>query len=208
MTAKIIVLLCLTVGSTVMHGLATDRWGPSPELQRSADFVKALPKQLGQWKYVKDAEPLTPRVIKELGVNGHVSRVYSSGQTIITLLLMSGKTARLVRHTPDICYASTGNTFLAEPTPAELTVDGTRQEFLVLPVQTQLDEEFVVVYGYATDGHLSSPKSPRLRYHGQTVIQKFQVLSEYNSDAPTSIPGPAENFLTELCRYYVATAND
>ena len=203
MLIRLIILLILTVGSTVIHGRLTYRWGVPAELQQAADFVSAIPKQLGTWTYVDDAERMTDGVIEELGVTEYVSRVYTNGTDSVTLLLMAGKTGRLVRHTPDICYSSTGNTFLKEPTPVALTVDGQEHEFRVLPIRPSSDlaGDFVVVYGFAHAGQFLGPANPRLTYHGLPAVQKIQVLCKLDSEKLDEIPEYAKSFVEEVCRY-------
>jgi hypothetical protein len=212
MLIRFIALLLITVTSAVIHGQLTYRWGIPADLQQSADFVKSTPKQLGTWKYVEDAKPMTKGVIEELGVTDYVSRVYTNGTDTVTLLLMAGKTGRLVRHTPDICYGATGNTFLKEPTPVSLDVDGKSHEFRVLPIRpsSDLSGDFVVVYGFAHDGQFLSPANPRLIYHGLPGVEKIQVLCKPDPETPGEKPDPeklvripeyAKTFVQEVCRY-------
>jgi len=195
--------MLLTIIPTIIHGRMTYRWGVAAELQQSADFVSAVPKQLGDWKYVKDGKPMTAGVIAELGVTEYVSRIYAKGDDSVTLLLMAGKTGRLVRHTPDICYGASGNSFLREPTVVSLDVDGKPQEFRVLPIRpsSDLSGDFVVVYGFAHAGKFQSPARPRLTYHGLPAIEKIQVLCSCDPEKLGEIPEYAKPFIEELCRY-------
>ena len=203
MLIRLLILLILTVGSTVIHGRLTYRWGIPADLQQSADFVSAIPKQLGSWNYVVDANPMTAGVIEELGVTEYVSRVYTNGTDSVTLLLMAGKTGSLIRHTPDICYSATGNTFLKEPTPVALTVDGQEHEFRVLTIHPSSDlaGDFAVVYGFAHGGRFLSPAKPRLEYHGLPAVEKIQVLCKSDLEKPGEIPEYANSFIEEVCRY-------
>lgn len=203
MLIRLLILLILTVGSTVIHGRLTYRWGIPADLQKSADFVSAIPKQLGSWNFVDDGNPMTESVIEELGVTEYVSRVYTNGTDSVTLLLMAGKTGSLIRHTPDICYGAVGNTFLKEPTPVTLTVDGQEHQFRVLPIRPSSDlaGDFVVVYGFAHGGRFLSPAKPRLAYHGLPAVEKIQVLCKSGSEKLGEIPEYAKPFVEEVCRY-------
>ncbi len=203
MLIRLAVLLLLTIGSTLVHGKLTYRWGMPIDFQKNDEVVRSVPKQLGNWNYVEDAKPMQEGVIKELGVTEYVSRVYSNGTDSVTFLLMAGKTGRLIRHTPDICYASTGNTFLREPTPVTLNVDGKPHEFRVLPIRpsSDLSGDFVVVYGFAHAGEFQSPANPRLTYHGQPAVEKIQVLCKCDPDKLGEIPEYAKPFIEEVCRY-------
>jgi hypothetical protein len=205
MFIRLAILLLLTIGSTLVHGHLTCRWGLPAEFQEYAEVVRAIPKQLGSWNFVNDARPMSDGVIEELGVTEYVSRVYSNGNESVTLLMMTGKTGRLVRHTPDICYGASGNTFLKEPTPVTLDVDGQSHEFRVLPIRpaSDLSGDFVVVYGFAHVGKFQSPANPRLTYHGQPAVEKIQVLCTPNPDVDKlgEIPESAKSFIAEVCHY-------
>ncbi len=203
MIPRIAALLLLTVASALVHGRMTYRWGIPSELQEVSDAVGAIPKQLGEWKYVEDGHEMTEGVIAELGVTRYVSRIYANGQDSVTLLLMAGKTGRLVRHTPDICYGASGNTFLKEPSPVVLDVDGESHEFRVLPIRpsSDLSGDFVVVYGFAHGGKFLSPSKPRLTYHGLPAVEKIQVLCRPDGDNLSEIPEHAKSFVQEVCRY-------
>jgi Protein of unknown function (DUF3485) len=210
MIPRIVALLTLTIAFTVVHGAMTHRWSTPDTMQESIKFIDQLPKQLGDWHYVEDSNDLSDAVVKELGVTGYESRRYSNGDQHVSLLLMTGWTARLIRHTPDICFASTGNTFQDEPTPNTIVVDGAKQELLVLPItpRSGTSDEFAVVYGFLHNGVFSATRNPRVEYHGTPVVQKIQLLCEPDAETPTSIPPAAADFITQLVRYCMAASSE
>ena len=203
MFIRLALLLILTIGTTLVHGRLTHRWGLSADFEQNNEVVRSFPKEIGTWKYVEDTSPMTDRTIAELGVTEHVSRVYSNGTDSVTLLLMAGKTARLIRHTPNICYASSDNTFLKDPTTVTLEVDGTTHGFQVLPIRpsSDLTGDFVVVYGFAADGVFQGPTNPRFVYHGLPSVEKIQVLCSCDPDKLGEIPEYAKSFIEGVCRY-------
>lgn len=203
MLIRLAALIVLTVGSTLIHGQLSQRWSLSKDFQLNDELVLSFPKEIGTWKYVNDGDAMSNGVIAELGVTEYVSRVYTNGTNSVTLLLMAGKTGHLIRHSPEICYGATGNTFLKEPTTVTLEVDGRSQEFRVLPVRpsSDLTGDFVVVYGYAHDGEFQSPANPRFVYHGLPAIEKIQVLCTSDPEKLGEIPAYAHSFVEEVCRY-------
>lgn len=200
---RFVVLLCLTVTFAYLHGNATYRWKVPAALLESDASVRKIPKELGDWKFFEDADRLRNEVIEELGVTEYVSRIYVRGQDTVSLLLMSGKTGRLIRHTPDICYASTGNQFLAKPTDVELEVDGVKHQFKILSVRpsSTTSGDFVVVYGFARNGVFISPDSPRIAFHGEPAVQKIQVLCRVDGEQINQIPLYAQPFIEDVCRH-------
>ena len=203
MLIRLAVLLFLTIGSTLINGHLTNRWSLPADFQQNNAIVLSIPKQMGVWNYVEDANPLPDGVIDELGVTEYISRVYSDGTNTVTLLLMAGRTGRLIRHSPEICYGAIGNTFLQGPTQVTLDVDGKTHEFRVLPISasSNLTGDFAVVYGYANGGAFLSPANPRMTYHGQPSVEKIQVLCTLDQDKLGEIPEYAKPFLEEVCRY-------
>lgn len=203
MLIRLAVLLVLTIGSTLIHGTLSQRWSVPADFQQNNELVLTIPKKIGAWEYTDEAPPLSKGVIEELGVTQYVSRVYSSGTHSVTLLLMAGRTERLIRHSPQICYGATGNTFLKDPTPASLEIDGRSHEFRVLPIRaaSNMVGDVTVVYGYANDGEFRSPANPRLTYHGQPSIKKIQVLCSSDPEKVGEIPDYAKSFVEEICRY-------
>lgn len=203
MIPRLLALIFITVGSAYLHGELTNRWSTVDSMQPAIDFVNDTPKQLGKWEYQHDAHEMDDSVIRELGVTGYIGREYSDGETTVSLLLMTGHTDRLIRHTPDYCYASVGNDFLTEPTPQKVEVDGVTHEFLTLRIRpnSELRGDFTVVYGFLHDGVFSATRTPRWEFHGTPRVEKIQVLCEANPEDETAIPEPAADFLQELCRY-------
>ncbi len=203
MFLRLLPLLLITIGTTLLHGKVTERWQTSEALADANRVVSQTPKQLGSWSFVANSNPIGEGVAAELGLTQYVNRVYEKGSDTVSLLFMAGKTTRLIRHTPDICYGATGNTFLKEPTPTTLVVDGTIQEFRVLPIRpaSELAGDFVVVYGFAHGDQFLSPANPRLTYHGVPAINKIQVLCTCDPKKLGEIPEHAKPFIEEICRY-------
>lgn len=210
MLMRLLALLLITIGTTVLHGKVTERWETSDALAQANRVVSETPKQLGNWNYVTDSNPISAGVARELGLTEYVSRVYGNGKDTVSLLFMAGKTSRLIRHTPDICYEASGNTFLKEPTPVRLDVDGKIQEFRVLPVRprSELSNDVVVVYGFAHGDQFLSPANPRLTYHGLPAINKIQVLCSCDPEKLGEIPEYAKPFVEEICRYLKTTQGE
>lgn len=200
--ARLLVVVGVTLVSTFLHGEATFRWGVPASLLESDQQVKDLPKEIGEWKSSEDADRLRQEVIDELGVTEYISRIYARGQDTLSLLLLSGRTGRLIRHSPEICYGATGNQFLAKPTEVPFSVDGVEHRFRILSVRPASDAtgDFVVVYGFAQNGQFLSPENPRLVYHGTQAIQKIQVLCRAESGKVNEIPEYAKSFIEDICR--------
>lgn len=204
MSIRTLAVIVLTITPAVFQGRLSGRWESPDSRPPSAAIVDDIPRELGQWKYVTDGPELSDRVIAELGVHNYTHRIYERGDQQVTMLLMSGKTARMVRHPPEICYDSTGNTILQGPEVSELSVNGTQHSFLILPISPSnvAEDDYVVIYAFAANGRFSGTQQPRLTYHGQRYIQKLQVLCSVASPQQlTEMPEAAQDFITQLAEF-------
>ena len=107
-------LVCATagiflIGLTFVQARYSDRWASSNiTSEEFARCFKNVPKVIGDW----EAEELKVKdeVRETAGAVGYVSRAYQNtktGQTV-TLWLIVGHARDICRHTPDICYPSSG----------------------------------------------------------------------------------------------------
>jgi hypothetical protein len=99
----------LLVGLTFAEAQFSDRWAESnvsPE-EFAARFAK-VPMEIGDWK--GEDQPVLDAVLKKTGAVGYVSRAYRNQKTgqEVTLWLIVGHARDICRHTPDVCYPSSG----------------------------------------------------------------------------------------------------
>lgn len=99
----------LMVGLTFAEARFSDRWAGSNV--KSEDFAKRfarVPMTIGDWE--GEDLPVEEAVRKKCGAVGYVSRVYRNQITNeeVTLWLIVGHARDICRHTPDICYPSSG----------------------------------------------------------------------------------------------------
>ncbi len=73
-------------------------------------LLKNVPMDIGDWQGVD--QPVDEQVKKTAGARGYVSRSYRNSITgeVVTIWLIVGHAKDVSRHTPDICYPSSGFT--------------------------------------------------------------------------------------------------
>src|SRR4051812_1387932 len=99
----------VVVGSLgVAHGLLTDRWGASGQLESALAALDRVPARVGGWES-KDLED-EPEDMARAGSRGCVSRRYENTRTreSVSVLLVCGRGGPITVHTPDVCYATAG----------------------------------------------------------------------------------------------------
>jgi len=94
--------------------------------EQFAALLKNVPENIGDW-HGTDL-PVEEQVKKTAGTRGYVSRSYKNSITgeTVTIWLIVGHSKDVVRHTPDVCYPSSGFTTRApENSLQPFVFDGT-----------------------------------------------------------------------------------
>jgi Protein of unknown function (DUF3485) len=99
------------VGLTVAQARMSGRFqGSTMTEEQFAALLKNVPEDIGEW-HGEDL-PVEDQVKKTAGAKGYVSRRYTNAITgeSVTIWLIVGHSKDVMRHTPDICYPSSGFT--------------------------------------------------------------------------------------------------
>lgn len=179
--------LCLmTIPTAYFNGKVLLRWGDHAALAERVAAIRALPSDLGRWRYVRDGEPLSEGLQEQLELRGYTHRVYenvSTGQSVRVLLLV-GPAGPLVRHPPEVCYENRAST-MGEARDVEIGSDAhpPRLRLLAYADQSYAADNFLVAYGFGAEGHWDCPSSPRIAYGGMPALVKLQVLTDQLDDS-------------------------
>jgi hypothetical protein len=108
-----VMLICLLLGVSggVRHWRDWKFQSLSKESENPPFPLKELPKTLGSWREIEEAEiQLDPQIARIAGSNDHVIRTYSdekSGESV-TVLVLYGLANIVFAHTPEVCYPAAG----------------------------------------------------------------------------------------------------
>lgn len=124
------VAIVLIVTMTLLEARVSDRFTTSS--MQAADFVERfenVPREFGNWRGVD--QDVDEQVKQTAGAVGHVSRQYTNTETgdRVDLWLIVGHARDIVRHTPNICYASSGFRQVVSTTRFPFDVPGMDAEF-------------------------------------------------------------------------------
>jgi hypothetical protein len=89
----------------VAHGVLSNRWGVSENIQALGSQLNSIPMEIGPWKCSEEGK-LEDRVIYGiLEASGYISRVYvhQSTDEAINVFLVFGPKGPVAVHTPEIC---------------------------------------------------------------------------------------------------------
>src|SRR5437016_3185370 len=111
------------VTATVVHGLWTDRWVLSQELQSWVDKLPNVPMNAGDWQgrvleFAQRDMELTRSAGGEL--RQYTNRL--SGE-ILNVMILCGRPGAMVVHTPEVCYRGAGFEKTFGPAPWSLQID-------------------------------------------------------------------------------------
>lgn len=102
------------VGLTVAEARMSGRFeGSSMTEEQFTELLKNVPMEIGDW--VGTDLPVDEQVKRTAGARGYVSRAYKNTITgeAVTVWLIVGHAKDVIRHTPDVCYPSSGFTMRA-----------------------------------------------------------------------------------------------
>lgn len=187
----------------LVHGVYSDRWGPSGQLEQALQGLERVPSTFGDW--VGEDVPFEPADMARAGIKGTILRQYRNQRTreSVSVLLVCGRGGPICVHTPDICYAGAGYRQTTDEKPAtiEMNEDGrhtfrtTRFGRLDSVSQTQLE----IFWTWSRDGRTwEAPENPRLVLARSPALYKLYVVREF-------IPGTRGESV-ETCRDFLLRA--
>lgn len=199
-TLPVLASVALIAALGVAHGVATDRWAPSRQLERSLATLERVPTTFGDWS--SEEIVLDPESMARAGIKGWVHRRYRNTKTreSVALLVVCGRGGPISVHTPDVCYAGAGYRPTSDPAPKDLDCgEAGKQTFRVsrfsLPggvSQTQLE----IYLAWSRDGRVwEAPQNPRLSLARSPALYKMYVVREFLPNTRAEGVGSCQTFL-------------
>jgi hypothetical protein len=193
--------LALLVLGGVVHGLWTDRWKPSVELEEASRRLADLPANIGSWKgQVSEQDPDELRLS---GAAAHYSRTFTDPVTgdQVLVILLAGKPARMAVHRPEHCYQAAG--YALSGPALRCTVTPPREAkaelwtgLFVRNEPTGPSQLRTFWTWYAGD-RWEAPDSPRWRFARQRILYKLYVIRNVMGSTPLEAD-PCVRLLGEL----------
>jgi hypothetical protein len=182
--APILVSVSLVGTLGLVHGLATDRWGPSNQLEQALATLERVPAAFGDWSG-EDVE-YKPEEMVRGGIKGCVYRRYRNLRTrdSVMVLLVCGRGGPISVHTPDVCYAGAGYRPTAHAMQKDIDLGASgKHTFRVGRYakpdgvsQTQLE----IYLAWSRDGRTwEAPQDPRLSLARSQALYKLYVVREF-----------------------------
>jgi hypothetical protein len=176
----------LVAGSIILangylHGLCTNRWHRSAELEAAIGKVERVSMTIGDWQARSDK--LEDSAITGAGIEGYFLRHYENPRTgkTITVLLMCGLPGPLSVHTPEVCYGAMG--FNLEGSIAKVSnkyhhgsaaAEFLRGKFSKAGVTGR--ESLRIEWSWGAGGKWLAPSNTRLTFAQYPALYKLYVI--------------------------------
>lgn len=199
----LVLAVVLIAATTVVEGVfLRDRWGePGVEAAELGKRFAKVPKKIGNWTGID--LPVEEDVQERSGAVNFVSRRYTNSENgqFVDLWLIIGHSRDIIRHTPDICYASSG--FHQQGSVLRHTVyydDDKEARFFTSKFQKEdelvrrMDRVFWA-WNHPDIEKWDAPEKPRYHYGMATrTLYKMYFTSSVRSDEDTVDESPAAEF--------------
>jgi hypothetical protein len=194
----------IVISSGVVHGLWTDRWSLSHQLQTAVDRLETIPLEFGDWK--GRPEELDRRQQEAAGIAGYISRRYENRRegTAVSVLLACGRPGPISNHRPEICYTASGFdalgdrvqepvTFGRDQPPADFSLVTFRKQNTAIPSFLR------ILYAWNARGPWQAPQGdPRLTFASAPALYKLYVVRETVTPNVAAGDEPCLSFLRDF----------
>jgi len=209
LTAMNLAAFALLVGSGLVHGRLTDRWGTSNALTEAVARLDRVPRSVGDWRAQDMA--MDRRQIERAEIRGYLARSYRNARDgrEASVLLVCGRPGPIAVHTPDVCYKGAGYEASAAPSPGAVGAgDGRLAGFLKArfskigaPVPDALD----ILWSWNARGTWEVPANPRIGFASYEALYKIYVIARIDGVGAASPGRPA---IDEEFAGLILTASD
>jgi hypothetical protein len=194
----LILCLVVVVAAGAVHGVRTDRWSPSPQLQHALGNLARVPPTVGDWG--GEDLPYEPKDMEGAGIKGCVFRSYRNphSREVVSVLIVCGRGGPISVHTPDVCYAGAGYRQLTDAKAKDVGVGGQRNAFWVarfgkpgvVPVQLE------IYWAWSRDGRTwEAPENPRTALARSPALHKMYVVRQFAPGSREESADSCQEFL-------------
>jgi hypothetical protein len=196
-------LLVLTASGFV-HGLWTERWQKSRELEDAAARLGHAPADVGDWQGRGDQ--LDPATLALAGARGSWVRYFTHRGTgeVVTVILLCGRPGPMSVHRPEHCYRCAGYEMVqdAEHCTVGCPPGGPPAAFWTARFQKEEaggQVQLRIFWSWsAAAGPWQAPDSPRLTFAPLPALYKLYVVRETGPGQERARDDPCIGFLRQL----------
>jgi hypothetical protein len=189
------------IGTGLVHGAWTNRWGPSPQMAALAARLESVPMTIGDWT----ATPfeLGVRERKMAGAEAYLARQYTNpGRGVtVSVLLVGGLPGKISTHTPEVCYTAAGYD-LGTPVAYDRRYgpDGLRANFRTArAIRSGANPDALrIFWTWHGPTGWAAPEEPRLTFASESLLCKLYVVRKTGRAAVDPGRDPCNEFFDLL----------
>jgi len=156
--------LALVLLGGVAHGVLSNRWGVSEDIQALGGQLRTIPMEIGPWKCEEEGK-LDDKVADTLEAKGYISRVYVHQATgeAVNVFMVFGPKGPIAVHTPEVCYSARAVNQTEERQAVPCDYDGRDGTIWKLGFETNTIDKrkMSVYYGWTEGGPWQAANRPR-----------------------------------------------
>ena len=189
----------IVAGSGALHGLWTDRWMASPDLEASADKLAGVSKVLGDWVADETADKkleLDPKAQAMGGIVGYLGRKYVNRRTKsqVEVVVVCGRPGHISVHTPESCYAGHGYEMAGSPSQYSFSDDS----FWWAQFRKEGVPPLRILWAWNAVGPWQAPKYPRFAFARYPVLFKLYLIHPFPDRKEPADKDPAPDLMKQL----------
>lgn len=196
----------MVVAVGAVHGLYSNRWSTSADLNERIRRLESVPAVLGDWHAEVDAEGkiidrLTEDELRGSGIKGHFYGHYTNGITgeSVNLLIVCGRSGPISVHTPDVCYGGSGFEQIGEQVRKDISINREEKRSVwalkFKSPSTLARSQIEVNWAWNGGSGWMAPESPRWTFAGYSSLYKLYVVRELSSLPSAKDQDPSVSFL-------------
>ncbi len=176
--------LIVMIGTAIIQGHMTERWGEFPELKSFAERIKKVPTEIGDWRG-EVTEQLDARTMNIAGAVESLNLSYKNHLTreVVTVNIVCGRMVDVFSHTPDKCYPSHGFSTMEAPSPVTVTygpnnTNSIESKFMsakFLKSDRRAATPVRILWNFSSDGNWDAPDNPKMKFAGQHALYKLYI---------------------------------
>jgi hypothetical protein len=184
------------------HGVWTDRWKISRDLEDAVARIAQIPESVGDWH----GQPLEldRQMLKVAEVDGYFARRFRnrSNGGEITVLLVCGRPGPIARHTPDVCYQGLGYATAGAPTIGRIAYGSGLQagawSAKFWRVNAAVRDGLEIFWSWNAFGTWEAPDNERVRFAPSRFLYKLYVIRPIDTSDGQGDDDACRGFLREF----------
>lgn len=169
--------IILILGSGVIHGVQSDRWGQSQKVIDAASRLDDLPVSFGDW--VSTETEIPQEHLKVAEADGHFSRTFTHKETgqAVSVMILCGRPGPISVHPPTVCFVGAGWGLQSQPTSAPIkgTVSGSLWNGRFTRTVDGVPVAIQTFWGWSGDGNWLACDNARFETASFSYLYKMYV---------------------------------